>query len=84
MNQPEVTVHVSADQAAAWLTGQPYYDMMWPECAGKCLNGYCALPWDHPACCFVRRKDDTPRDPDHMAAISRSGYWKSRDFFCWR
>ena len=51
-------VSVSAHDAAAWLTGQPAYDTEWPECQGRCIDGHCALRWDHPACCFVRPHDD--------------------------
>lgn len=81
---PEAASPVSADEAAAWLTGQPAYHTEWPECAGKCIYGVCALKRNHPACCFVRRHD-TP-DPDHRAASTHNeeGHWEGRDFFYYR
>lgn len=38
------------------MTAQPAYG--WPQCEGKCINGLCALRWDHPACCAVRGTGD--------------------------
>jgi hypothetical protein len=47
-------VQVSAEEAAARLTAAPAHDNSdWPQCAGKCYEGMCALRSDHPACCFV-------------------------------
>jgi hypothetical protein len=85
---------VSAHDAAAWLTGQPAYDTDWPECEGLCINGGCALRWDHPACCFVRPRDsygyrDGRGKPFENKAeqdvpVSSFGYWKSKNWYCWK
>lgn len=92
MDRPEAnTVHVPAQTAAAWLTGQPEYNMRWPPCEGTCINGACGLRWDHPACCFVVPEDKCGNDgaaqQDGQASASIAttmGYWHSHDFYCWR
>jgi hypothetical protein len=83
---------VSAQDAAAWLTGQPAYDSEWPECEGKCINGACALRADHPACCFVRprgsyggsRGRPYAAEGEQDVSARSMGYWKSRDWYCWK
>lgn len=87
----------SAQEAAAWVTGSPQYEKEWPACGGKCLDGYCALPWDHPACCYVPSEYDgdeyESRGRPYAAAVNPdgsvegttlAGYWQSKNFFCWR
>lgn len=87
---------VSAQEAAAWLTSTPQYDRQWPSCEalGKCIGGKCALRWNHPACCYVPSDDDDdyqePARPyAHLeepkeAVEALGGYWRSKNFFCWR
>lgn len=83
---------VSAQDAAAWLTGQPAYYTEWPECEGKCINGGCALRADHPACCFVCPRDSYggSRARPYAAGgeqgvpVGSMGYWRSQDWYCWK
>jgi hypothetical protein len=88
---------VSAHDAAAWLTGQPAYDTEWPECEGVCINGGCALRLDHPACCYVHPRDSNTHWDDYgrlyeskkatgeeAVAVSGFGYWRSRNWYCWK
>lgn len=90
------TARVPAETAAAWLSGQPEYGMHWPPCEGTCRAGYCALSWDHPACCYVRPQErdeyeykyatyqaDQSSSTDAGTASSM-GYWHSRSFYCWK
>jgi len=58
-------VSVSATEAAAWVSGKPSYETEWPECAGRCYDGVCALRYDHPACCFVPRDGQSARHGHH-------------------
>jgi hypothetical protein len=46
---------VSPDEAAARLSSAPSYLREWPSCEGSCVNGMCALRYDHPACCGIHR-----------------------------
>jgi hypothetical protein len=85
-------MYVSAHDAAAWLTGEPAYDTEWPECEGVCIDGACALRWQHPACCYVRPREDYGYGADggrpytseegNNASVSSFGYWRSRDWYC--
>lgn len=94
-SQPDL---VPAQQAAAWRTGQPDYDVTWPECPGQCIKGACALRWDHPACCYVRqhqRRHDDEHDrrdfslsPYDALEVSNTtevalSWWVSRGWYCW-
>lgn len=84
---------VSAKEAAAWVTGAPQYDREWPECAGTCYSGVCSLKYGHPACCHVpHRSYDDGYYGNRYAAVEDIkdvkadllGFWKGRDFYCWR
>jgi hypothetical protein len=88
-------VQVSAEEAAARLTAAPAHDNSdWPQCAGKCHEGMCALRSDHPACCYVPKSQSyhlttgRPYSVDDSAEsaadVQSSGHWKSRDWFCWK
>ena len=80
------TLAVSSLEAASWQTARPMYDRRWPECKGVCVDGFCALEWDHPACCYIDRGDDD--EPWYASMVSvdgahTSGYWASKDWYCW-
>lgn len=87
---------VPAYEAAAWVSGVPAYDTEWPECEGKCMEGRCALRWDHPACCLVHPHGSRGYDGGHVrpyenaaaadqeVSPSSFGYWRSRDWYCWK
>lgn len=89
---------VSAHDAAAWVTGKPAYDTNWPECEGVCIKGVCALRLDSPACCFVRPRESyghrdgrgrpyTAEGEEGVKAdapVSSFGYWRDRNWFCWK
>lgn len=85
---------VPAYEAAACVTGVPTYDTDWPECEGKCIQVFCGLRWDHPACCFVHphgrygHKGEHARPYEAIAAADISpssfGFWRSRDWYCWK
>lgn len=46
------------------LAAAPVHYTHWPECAGKCIRGGCALRWDTPACCYLRRQSDDRQHDD--------------------
>lgn len=92
-------VSVSAQEAATWLTGTLQNEnQLWPACQalGKCLDGFCALAWDHPACCYVPSRSaahdgqqlhgtaEPFADAAAAADVTLAGYWRSKNWFCWR
>lgn len=63
----KVPVRVSAENAAAWVTGRPEHEREWPECVGKCVHGECQLSWHRAPCCFVDVREEYRHDGDRVA-----------------
>lgn len=72
---------VSAEEAAAWLTGSPQYYQEFSECQGTCVSGLCAPKKTSRGCCHVPSEVE---DDDKKIIGSRGlGYWKNKNWFCW-
>lgn len=63
------------------------------RCAGSCYASVCSLKFGHPACCHVpHRSYDDGYYGNKYAAVEDIkdvkadllGFWKGRDFYCWR
>lgn len=70
-------VAVTADKAAAHLTGYGIGMKEWPPCTslGRCEHGMCALQWKHPACCYHNpyRRDRDQEDYDDSGSEDSYG-----------
>jgi hypothetical protein len=83
----EVTASLAATSSTSDREGS-----RWPACEGKCIDGMCALRWDHPTCCQVPR----PGLYQSSAKVSGSGLqavhpagageWDRYEpsLYCWR
>lgn len=79
---------VSANEAAAWMTGRPDYGYHeHPECPGVCFDGHCALSWHHGrGCCFVAPADYGYRhdgDYDRPYGAKTSHHHDDTPWYCW-
>jgi hypothetical protein len=72
---------VTAEEAAERLASAPSYMREWPSCEGTCIDGVCALRWDHPVCCGIHRA--THYDVDASAASAGKGHWEGPEWYCW-
>lgn len=49
-----LTPQDAATQSAAAAAGG-WYGHEWAPCKGRCVDGVCALKWDHQTCCSLNR-----------------------------
>lgn len=61
----------------------------WPWCEGKCIDGRCALRWDHPACCYASHGHhhdgsiEEAKPGTEYAQADNFGHWVNHDLYCW-